>query len=93
MFFILTSMFFTTMVSFTFTAFHSWQFMYIIIISTLLNSFSFHSRLKTYLLQVFPTIDFWYLISGRPRLLGLKPLFGLLPMLIGFLFSYHFISF
>ena len=30
-------------------AFYSWQFIYIIIISTLLNSFSFHSWLKTYL--------------------------------------------
>jgi len=42
--------------------FHSWQFMYIIVISTLLNSFSFSlSAQNLPFSQVFPTIDFWYL--------------------------------
>jgi len=44
------------------TSFHSWQFMYIIIISTLLNSF-FHFRLKTHLFdKSFPQETFGYLV-------------------------------
>jgi len=48
-------------VCFTFTAFHSWQFMHIIIISTLLNSCSFSlsaQKPKAIFFTSLPTIDF-----------------------------------
>ena len=55
--------------------------MYIIIISTLLNCFSFSlSSQNLSFSQVFPTIDFWYVHLDRLR--RLKPLFWLI-MLIG----------
>ena len=72
-------------------AFHSRQFMYIIIIFfAVFNSFPFSfsaQRLPFSQVRLFSTIDLWYLTSGLPS--GLRPLFGLI-MLIGLLFFFNF---
>ena len=74
-------------VSFAFTAFHSWQFMYIIIISTLLNFFSFSlSAQNLSFSQVFPAIDFWHLIPAWTAFSGLDCFSDLFYSAVCFIF-------